>query len=258
MSRTAKPARNGRAARRINDPERAARIDLAAAFRLAVRFELHEGIDNHFTLMVPGATDRFLLNAFGLHWSEVTASNLIEVDFDGRVVKGEGEAEATAYYIHSRIHHHHPRASCILHTHMPYAAALTSIAGGRLEPVAINALRYNDAIAYDDAYNGEALSTEEGDRMAGLLGDRRILFLANHGVIVVGETVGQAFDDLYFLERACLVQILAMATGRPLLRVARKFSTGSHGTNPEALRYAEAHFAALKRILDREEPDYAG
>jgi ribulose-5-phosphate 4-epimerase/fuculose-1-phosphate aldolase len=258
MARSVKiTGRDGSARAIVDDPERAARIDLAAAFRLAVRFELHEGIDNHFTLMVPGAQDRFLLNAFGLHWSEVTASNLIEVGFDGRVVRGRGEAEATAYYIHSRIHRRHPRAACILHTHMPCATALTSIAGGRLEPVGINALRFNNAIAYDGAYNGEALSTEEGDRMAELLGDKRLLFLANHGVIVVGETVPQAFDDLYFLERACLVQILAMATGRPLLRVARRFSTGSYGTNPEATRYAEAHFAALKRILDREEPDYA-
>jgi len=254
VSATRPVRRNGRAAARVNDPERAARTDLAAAFRLAVRFDLHEGIDNHFTLMVPGTSDRFLLNAFGLHWSEVTASNLIEVDFDGRVVKGDGEAEATAYYIHSRIHLHHRRAICILHTHMPYATALTSIAGGRLEPVGINALRFNDAIAYDDTYNGEALSTQEGDRMAALLGGRRILFLANHGVIVVGETVGQAFDDLYFLERACLVQILAMATGRPLRRVARRFSAGRFGTNPDSVRYAEAHFAALKRLLDR---DYA-
>lgn len=131
------------------DPIRAARVELAAAYRLAARFGFNEGIDNHFTLMVPGARDRFLLNAFGLHWSEVTASNLIAVDFDGHVVEGRGEAEATAYFIHSRIHRAHPRARCVLHTHMPYATALTAIQGGRLEPVGINALRFNGVIAYD-------------------------------------------------------------------------------------------------------------
>ena len=234
-----------------------ARVELAAAYRLAVWFELNEGIDNHFTLMVPGRKDRFLLNAFGLHWSEVTASNLIAVDMDGRVVEGEGEVESTAYCIHARLHLHHPRAACILHTHMPFAAALCAIAGGSVEPVTINALRFNGSVAYDQHYNGEALSTDEGDRMAALLGGKRILFLANHGVIVVGETVAQAFDDLYFLERTCMVQVLAMSTGQTLQRVARRFARGNFGTNPDAERYAKLHFAALQRLLDRREPDYA-
>lgn len=239
-----------------NDDLWAARVDLAAAYRLAVWFDLNEGIDNHFTLMVPGRRDRFLLNAFGLHWSEVTASNLIAVDMDGRVVEGEGEAEATAAFIHARLHLHHPRAACILHTHMPFAAALCSVIDGVVEPSSINSLRFNADIAYDPRYNGEALSNDEGDRMAVLLGDKRILFLANHGVIVVGNSVAEAFDDLYFLERTCMVQILAMSSGRPLRRVAEHLSRGRFGTNPEAGRYARLHFAALKRLLDRREPDY--
>jgi ribulose-5-phosphate 4-epimerase/fuculose-1-phosphate aldolase len=234
-----------------------ARIDLAAAYRLAVWFGLNEGIDNHFTLMVPGRRDRFYLNAFGLHWSEVAASNLLALDIDGQVVEGTGEVEATAYYIHARLHLAHPRARCVLHTHMPYATALCSIRDGTLDPVTINSLRFNDDIGYDRSYNGEARSTAEGDRVAALLGSKRILFLANHGVIVVGDTVAQAFDDLYFLERACMVQVLAMSTGRPLSPVPSQFTAGGYGGNPESKRYADLHFAALKRLLDKRESDYA-
>ena len=160
---------------------RQARVDLAAAYRLANRFGLNEGIDNHFTLMLPGSRDRFLLNAFGLHWSEVTASNLMVVDAEGRVVEGEGEVETTAFCIHAPIHLASERAACILHTHMPYATALSMLEDGRLEPASQNALRYWNDVAYDEDYNGLALATEEGKRLAALLADKRVLLMANHG-----------------------------------------------------------------------------
>src|SRR6187402_963167 len=128
--------------------EQQARIDLAAAFRLAVRLDLHEGVCNHFSVMFPDGK-RFLLNRFGLHWSEVTASNLLALDADGRVLAGEGEYEKTAFYIHSRIHLANPHAACVLHTHMPYATSLTLLEGGRLEMVEQNALRFHKEIACD-------------------------------------------------------------------------------------------------------------
>src|SRR5919204_1338543 len=137
--------------------ERAARIDLAAAFRLAVRLDLHEGVCNHFSVMLPRIENegqRFLLNRYGLHWSEVSASNLLALDAEGRVLGGDGEYEKTAFYIHSRIHLGNPHAACVLHTHMPYATALTLLEDGRLEMVEQNALRFHDEIAYDDTYNG--------------------------------------------------------------------------------------------------------
>lgn len=239
------------------DAIREARIDLAAAFRLAVRFGLHEGICNHFSLMLPGAEDCFLLNRYGLHWSEITASNLLVVDGEGRVLEGEGEAERTAFYIHSRIHRANPRAVCVLHTHMPYATALTSIRGTRLEPISQNALRYYDDVAYDDLYNGLVHDNAEGDRLAAALGDKRVLFLANHGVIVVGRTVAEAFDDLYYLERACQVQVLAMSTGRPLRPVPEEVARTTFGNMSGGGEFARIHFDALKRLLDRDEPDYA-
>jgi ribulose-5-phosphate 4-epimerase/fuculose-1-phosphate aldolase len=237
--------------------DRVARLELAAAFRLAVRMDLHEGVCNHFTLMLSDG-QRFLLNAYGLHWSEVTASNLLALDTRGNVLEGEGEAEKTAFYIHSRIHLAHPRAACVLHTHMPYATALTLTVPGRLEMVEQNALRFADDIAYDDSYNGLVVDDAEGDRLARLLGDRRVLFLANHGVIVVGATVAEAFDSLYYLERACRVQVLARATGLPLRPVRAEVVRETHRMIlADTPKYAGAHFGALRRILDREEPDYA-
>jgi ribulose-5-phosphate 4-epimerase/fuculose-1-phosphate aldolase len=241
--------------------ERAMRVDLAAAFRLAVRLDMHEGVCNHLSAMLPGGKS-FLLNRYGLHWSEVTASNLLALDADGRLLGGEGEFEKTAFYIHSRIHLAHPRATCVLHTHMPYATALTLLDGGRLEMVEQNALRFYNDIAYDDVYNGLVVDNAEGDRLARALGSKRVMFLANHGVIVVGPTVAEAFDLMYYLERACRLQVLARSM---MAKSGGKFRP----VRPEVVeqtykliladtpKYAGAHFEALKRILDREEPAYS-
>ena len=240
------------------DPVRQARIDLAAAYRLAVRFGYHEGICNHLTLMVPGSTDRFLLIPYDMHWSEVTASSLIEVDFDGNVTAGEGEAEDTAFYIHARIHKQVPHAAAVLHTHQPYASALTQVKETRLEPTIQSAMRFYGRIAYDDHYNGLALDNAEGDRIAAALQDKEVMFMANHGVVVVGPTVAQAFDALYYLERACQAQVIAMSMGRPLNPIAANQALAvSADINRTAPAAAGRHFEALKRLLDRDEPDYA-
>ncbi len=249
--------------------EAAVRVDLAAAFRLAVRLDLHEGVCNHFSAMLPGearGVPTFLLNRYGLHWSEVSASNLLALDAGGRILDGEGEFEKTALHIHSRIHLAHPRAQCVLHTHMPYATALTLIEGARLEMVEQNALRFHDDVAYDETYNGLVVDDAEGDRLARALGSKRVLFLANHGVIVVGPSVAEAFDALYYLERACRLQVLARSM---VANAGGTHLTGLRAVRPEVVRetyrliandapkYAGAHFAALKRILDREEPGYS-
>jgi ribulose-5-phosphate 4-epimerase/fuculose-1-phosphate aldolase len=241
--------------------ERAMRVDLAAAFRLAVRLDLHEGVCNHFSVMLPHAK-RFLLNRYGLHWSEVTASNLLALDAAGNVLESDGEYEKTAFYIHGRIHVANPRATCVLHTHMPYATALTLLEGGRLEMVEQNALRFHDDIAYDDTYNGLVVDDAEGDRLARVLGGKRVMFLANHGVIVVGPSVAEAFDALYYLERACRLQVLARSvvanSGGKLRAVRQDVVEQTYKLIlADAPKYAGAHFSALKRILDREEPGYS-
>lgn len=238
-------------------PQAEARIDLAAAFRLAARYGFHEGICNHFSLAVPNETDRFLLNPYGKHWSELRASDLLIVDDGGKVVAGQGAAEPTAFFIHSRIHRGNRGAACVMHTHMPHATALTTLANGRLDWISQTSARFYDRVAYDDEYHGLVLDEAEGDRIATTLGDKSVLFLANHGVIVTGDTVAQTFDDLYYLERVCQLQILAYQTGRPLRRLTHDTLRLTARQMTIDQQSAQDHFAALKRVLDREEPDYA-
>ena len=228
------------------------RVDLAAAFHLAVANNLHEAIANHFSAVLPDG-QHFLVNPFGLHFSEITASNLIVCDFDGKVVRGNGEPSASAHHIHAPIHRLVPRARVLLHTHQPYATALTMIAGGRLEWALHTTCRFYGRVAYDTDYDGVALSDTVGERMAKIFGDADVLFLGNHGVITAAQTVAQAFDDLYFVERAAQTQILAMSTGKPLARLdSELIEQVAAQTRYERfeLGYIERHFAAQKRLLD--------
>ena len=241
----------------MSDELRQARTDLAAALRLAAYFDLHEGICNHFSYAMPGSEDRFLLNPQGLHWSEIRASDLLLVDGQGTVLEGEGEVEVTALCIHLPVHKRCRHARCVLHTHMPYATTLTSLDGGELEPVTQNALRFHGDVAYDRSYRGLAMDEAEGERAAQALGDKRVLFMAHHGVIVVGESMATSFHDLYYLERACMVQVLAMSTGRPVKRVTDNLAAAYADWARNDGEYARAHFKALKRVLDRENPGYA-
>ena len=237
-----------------------ARRDLAAAFRWAARLGFNEGTCNHFSLKVPGAEERYLLNPHGLHFSEIRASDLIMVDAEGKVVEGDWPMEETAFYLHSRIHRANPDAKCVLHTHMPYATALTMIEGGRLEPALQTALRFYGRVGYDEdlgGYNGLAVSIEEGDRVCRALANHRVLFMANHGIMVAAPTVHQAFDDLYYLERAAQAQVIAMSTGKKLKLVGDNLASQARDqilAHNEL--YARIHFTSLRRILDREAPDY--
>ncbi|MEQ8357586.1 MAG: aldolase [Kiloniellaceae bacterium] len=240
----------------MDDSLTQARIDLAAALRLAARFDLNEGICNHFSFAPAERPDAFLVNPFGKHWSQLTAGDLLLVDHDGKVLEGEGELEVTAFCIHSRIHRDHPRAACVLHTHMPYATTLTSLEDTPLEPISQNALRYYNDVAYDDGYNGIATEVDEGERMARALGDKKVLFLANHGVVVVGPNIASAFEDLYYLERACQLQVLAHSTGRPLRRISDNIAGATFKDPDKQQHYADMHFAALKKLLDAEDRSY--
>jgi ribulose-5-phosphate 4-epimerase/fuculose-1-phosphate aldolase len=240
-----------------NDPITQARIDLTTALRAAVRHGLNEGVCNHFSMTVPGRPEFFLVNPQGLHWSEITPSDLVIADGAGNVVEGRYPVEASAYFIHGRLHAGNPGAKVVLHTHMPYATALTSIRDGRLQMCTQNAFRYWNRVAYDDGYAGVALSSQEGDRMCRALGDKNILFLANHGVIVAGPTVAQAYDDLYYLERAAMVQVLAMQTGRPLLNIDEALAEHTARQIADGTEQALLHFESLKRLLDRDEPGWS-
>ena len=233
------------------------KVDLAAALRLAVRCQFHEGIDNHFTYGLPGRQDRYFLHPYGLHWSEIRASDIMVVDEAGHVVEGEGIAETSAVCIHGPVHRAHPEGRCVLHTHMPYATALAMVEGGRLEPASQTALMYYDDVAYDPDYSGLADTVAEGERLAGIMGDKRVLLMANHGALVVGQTVAEAFHRLYFLERACQAQVYAMSTGRALKLIGDNMAAATKvQLRAEHPTTAMAFFTAMKRLLDRDDPGY--
>ena len=243
------------------EQRRQARIDMAAAHRLAVLHDFHEAIDNHFTLMVPGRPGRFYLNAYGLHWSEVTASHLIDVGFDGAVLEGTGPADRSAICIHAPIHEI-TGAACVLHTHMPYCTAISQLEDMTIEMTGQSALQFHGRIAYDHDYNGFATEHEEGERMAAVMQGKPILMLANHGVVVTGATVAQAYHRLYYLERACRTQMFSMWTNQRRRAVGEevleKMRAQVAWKDPTLTMSApEYHFTALKRVLDRSNPSYA-
>jgi ribulose-5-phosphate 4-epimerase/fuculose-1-phosphate aldolase len=244
-----------------------ARVDLAAAHRIAVMHGFHEGIFNHLTLTVPGTTDRYYQIPFGMHWSEVTASSFMEVGYDGEVKRGSGEVERSAFCIHMPIHRASPKhAAAVFHTHMPYASALTRLEDPRIKEIGQTEVGMMGRIAYDDTYTGPAFDPEEGERLAKVLGDKTVLFMANHGITTVGKSVAYAYDLLYYVERAAQVQIYAMWTGQRLKQlpepIVEKTQREIGGQKLHEEQYykgpspAERHFEALKRILDRREPDY--
>lgn len=230
-----------------------ARVDLAAVLRWAARLGLHEGVCNHFSVML--APDRFLINPHRMHWAKARASRLLVIDERGNTVEGEGRPASTGPNIHVPLHRNTGHR-VILHTHMPYATALACVEGGRLEMMHQNAGRFFGLCAYDSAFNGFAHDMDEGARMSRLMADRRVLFLGNHGVVVAGETIADAFDDLYYLERACEVQVLAMSTGRPLMLIPESKLPALRDF-PTRRENAAFFLAAIREILDEEEPDYA-
>jgi ribulose-5-phosphate 4-epimerase/fuculose-1-phosphate aldolase len=226
------------------------RHDLAGALRLADRFGFSEGICNHFSAVVPGDSERLLINPLGLHWSEIGPDDLLLIDGDGVVIEGDGEVEATALHIHVAGHRANPRHRAILHVHMPHATALTMVEGGHLAMAHQTAVRFHRRMT-QVAFRGIALDRAEGDRLAEAQRadpDVDIMFLDHHGVTIGGPSVAMAFDDLYYLERACRQQILAMSTGLPLELIPEPILTDTARQLREILpESAEAHFEAQLR-----------
>jgi len=234
----------------------AARVDLAAAFRAAALHGFNEGIDNHFSLAVPGRDDLFLLNRFGPHWSEIRASDILTIDLDGNVVDGEGEWETTAFMIHRGAHRARPTARCVFHTHMPHATALSMVPGGLDTRASQNSMYFHGRIA-SLPYGGLADGEDEGDRIGTAIGDDvSVVMLENHGVLVIGESVADAWQKLYFLERACQTQVLAMSTGQPLLQVSEEIAVRVADSWERDEYGISELFAAERRRLDRENPGY--
>ncbi len=237
---------------------RQARIDLAACFRTAAKLRMHEGVCNHLSVVVPGRDDLFLVNPFGMSFEEIKASDLLVCDFHGNVVAGDGVPEITAFYIHARVHMRHPRANVVFHTHMPNATALAMVQGQPLRWAGQTALKFYGRTLTDEHFNGLALDELEGDRIAASIGDADVIFMHNHGVMVIGANIAEAWDDLYYLERACEVQRLAESTGRPLAVIDQAMAERTYAQMRSSGREsARQHLASIKRILDKEHSDYA-
>jgi ribulose-5-phosphate 4-epimerase/fuculose-1-phosphate aldolase len=228
---------------------RSLRADLALALRAAAHFGLGEGVCNHFSAAVPARPDWFLLNPRGLHWSEVQGHDIVLVDAQGRQLAGAHPVEPTAMFIHAAVHRIAGKA-CVMHTHMPYATALTLTDLRALDTtLSQNAMRFHGRVAVDVDYNGLALDSGEGERIARAMDRADVAFLGNHGVIVCGERVAYAFDDLYYLERACMAQVLAQSTGRLLQPVRPELAATVAAQTLRARLQSELFFRSLRRLV---------
>ncbi|MFV0678157.1 aldolase [Variovorax sp. tm] len=227
----------------------ALREDLAVALRAAAAYGLGEGVCNHFSVAIPEVEDKFLLNPQGLMWSEVRSQDIVLVDSDGNACAGRHEVEPSAMFIHAAVHRIAMK-NVVLHTHMPYATALTLTGACALDTtLSQNAMRFHGRIAKDRHYNGLALDSSEGERIANAMVGADIAFLGNHGIVVCGERLDHAFDDLYFLERACQAEVLARSTNLPLHSVSNDLSTRTGAQIQGERLQSELFFKALKRTL---------
>jgi ribulose-5-phosphate 4-epimerase/fuculose-1-phosphate aldolase len=231
----------------------ALRAGLALALRAAAHHGLAEGVCNHFSVAVPAALaaagERFLINPRGLLWCEIGADDIVLVDGEGQHLAGRHAVEPTAMFIHAAVHRVTGQA-CVLHTHMPHATALTLTEARALDTrLSQTAMRFHGRVAVDPHYNGLALDRGEGERIARAMGRAEVVFLGNHGVIVCGARIDHAYDDLYYLERACQAQWLAQASGARLLPVDDALAGRVAAQTLGERLQSELFFLALGRLL---------
>lgn len=233
------------------------RIDLAAALRLACRNDWHEGVANHFSAAVSDDGRKFLVNPRWMHWSRVRASDLVLCDADDPATMDRPDApDPSAWAIHSALHRTLPQARVALHLHPKYATALATLKDPTILPIDQVTARFFNRTAYDLHFGGIASAEEEGDRIAASIGDKRVVVMGNHGVTTLGNTVAEAFDLMYHLERACRTMVLALSTGRELAVMGDNLAEET-AAEWDSYKDAEfAHFAEMKRLLDTEQPDY--
>lgn len=235
------------------------RVDLAAAFRWTARLNLHEAVANHFSLSINGDGTQFLINPNQRHFSRIRASDLLMIDAnDPSTMKGPDAPDVTAWGLHGGLHRHCPHARCAMHVHSTFATVLASLADSRLPAIDQNSAAFFNRIVIDEHYGGLAFE-EEGERCARLFDDpaKKVMVMGNHGVMVIGDTVGETFNRLYYFERACETYIRALQTGQPLRilpdDIAEKTARELDGYPEQDAR----HLDELKSILDDEGSDYA-
>ncbi len=235
------------------------RVDLAAAFRWTARLNMHEGVSNHFSLAINDDGSRFLMNRNQVHFSRIRASDLLDLDAnDPDALNGADAPDPTAWGLHSAVHRLCPHARCAMHVHSIHATVLASLADSNLLPIDQNCAMFFNRYVIDDGYGGLAFE-EEGERCAALLHDpkKKVMIMGNHGIMVIGDTVAETFNRMYFFERAAETYIRALQTGRQLRVLPDDIAEKTARELEEYPDQADRHLSELKCILDDEGSDYA-
>jgi ribulose-5-phosphate 4-epimerase/fuculose-1-phosphate aldolase len=231
--------------------------DLAAVFRWTAKLKMNEGIANHFSVCLPNSND-FYVNGSGLHFSSIKASDMVLVDQNKieEIKKKPELVDPTALNIHGAIHRKVPHARCILHVHSKYATALSTLKDPILKPIDQNTMRFYNRVAIFNDFGGLGFE-EESNKMAAAIGNNRSMLLANHGILTVGETVAQAFDELYYFEKACETYITALSTNKELNEVNSEVAekTAQEWEN-YPVNMGEQHLKEIRKILDKEDASY--
>lgn len=246
----------------INSPDqedetiREARIDLAAAFRWTARLNMHESVANHFSLAVSDDGSKFLINPKHRHFSRIRASELLLLDANDPTTMDRPDApDPTAWYIHGAMHRANPNVRCLLHVHPKYSLALACLKDPSMPPIDQNTARFYGRIAYDDGFGGMGLG-DEAERLSTCLGNKSVLLMGNHGVMTTGRNVAEAFDELYYFERAAETVITALSSGRGLNVLPDEVAQKTCEEWQEYEDGYENHLREIRAILDEEEPDY--
>jgi ribulose-5-phosphate 4-epimerase/fuculose-1-phosphate aldolase len=233
------------------------RADLAAVFRIAARFDWAEAVANHLSVATAGDGSEFLINPRWRHFAGIRASDLLLLDARAPADSLPANLDSTAWAIHGTMHAQLPQARCILHVHPPYATALSCLADREIKPLDQTSARFFRRVAIDNHYDGMADNAAEGLRLTRALGDKQALMMGNHGVLVVGDSIAEAFDALYHLERACRTLLLAYASGQPLSILPPDIAEKTARCWEDGGEFARAHFEQVKRLLDAEGVRYA-
>ena len=233
------------------------RVDLAAAFRLAAHYDWHEAVANHFSLAVSNDGKRFLMNPKWRHFSKIRASELLLLNSEDKSTMTRPDApDLTAWSLHGRLHAALPQARCIIHLHPAHATAIASLADPEIKAIDQNTARFYNRIAVDMGYGGMANTDAEGDRLAKLMGNKQIMMMGNHGILICAASVAEAFDLTYYLERACRNLVLAYQTGQKLHVMTPEVAENTAQEWEADREQFHSHFAEMKLILDASDPTY--
>ena len=235
------------------------RKDLAAAFRWTARLNMHEAVANHFSLAINADGSEFLINPNQMHFSKIKASDLLVIDAnDPETLEGPNAPDITAWGLHSAIHRHCPHARCAMHVHPMFSTVLASLADSRLLPIDQNTATFFNRYVIDNSYGGLALE-EEGERCAKLLQDpkKTVMIMGNHGIMVIGKSVAETFNRMYYFERAAETYIRALQTGQKLRILSDTIAEKTASEVDQYPEQSDRHLAELKEILDSEHSDYS-